>query len=110
MHTDYTLSAHDMLTKFSVVFVRWTDTNQQLDVFILLSVVYNIQLIRTVIAQSSKAQVSNILIVRSSLLRSRFLQTRLNTAHTYTSYSSTFLIVRFCVCLVSQYQTDPYMR
>ena len=71
--------------------------------------VYSIQLIQTVIAQSSKAQVSNILIVRSSLLRSRFLHTRLNTAHTYNSYSSTFLIVRFCVCLVSQYQTDPYM-
>ena len=42
MHTDYTVSAHDILIfeKCSVVFVRCTDNNQQLDVFIVLSVVY----------------------------------------------------------------------
>ena len=41
MHTDYTVSAHDILIfeKCSVVFVRCTDNNQQLDVFIVLSVV-----------------------------------------------------------------------
>jgi len=35
MHTDYTVSAHDILIfdKYSVVFVRCTDNNQQLDVF-----------------------------------------------------------------------------
>jgi len=42
MHTDYTVSTHDILIfeKYSVVFVRCTDTNQQLDVYIVLSVVY----------------------------------------------------------------------
>ena len=35
MHTDYTVSAHDILIfeKCSVVFVRFPDNNQQLDVF-----------------------------------------------------------------------------
>jgi len=42
MHTDYTVSAHNILffEKCLVVFVRVTDNNQQLDVFIVLSVVY----------------------------------------------------------------------
>ena len=37
MHTDYTVSAHDILIfdKYSVVFVKCTDNNQQLDVFIV---------------------------------------------------------------------------
>jgi len=34
MHTDYTVSAHDLLIidKYSVVFVKCTDTTQQLNV------------------------------------------------------------------------------
>ena len=70
MHTDYTVSAHNILIfdKYSVVFVRCTDTNQQLDVF--YSSKCGIQLTRTVIAQWSKAQVSNLVVVRSSQLRS----------------------------------------
>ena len=37
MHTDYTVSVHDILIfdKYSVVFVKCTDNNQQLDVFIV---------------------------------------------------------------------------
>ena len=37
MHTDYTVSAHDILIfePFSVVFVKCTDINKQLDVFIV---------------------------------------------------------------------------
>jgi len=37
MHTDYTVIAHDIFKKnepFSVVFVKWTDNNQQLFMFI----------------------------------------------------------------------------
>jgi len=44
MHTDYTVSAHDMLIfdKFSLVFVRCTDNNQQVDgFFIVLSMTYS---------------------------------------------------------------------
>ena len=91
MHTDYTVSAHDILIleKCSVVFVRCTENNQQVDVFIVLSVAY----MWTVISQWSKVQVSNLLVLWSSLLRSRyFLRTFLNTAHTYSSYSTTLLI------------------
>jgi len=42
MHTDYTVSAHNILIfeKCSVVFLTCTDNNQQLDVFIVLSVIY----------------------------------------------------------------------
>jgi len=42
MHTDYTVSAHNILSfeKCSIVFVRRTDNNLQLDVFIVLCVVY----------------------------------------------------------------------
>ena len=49
MHTDYTVSAHDILIfdKCSAVFVICTDNNQQLD-----SSKCGIQLIQTVIAQS----------------------------------------------------------
>ena len=70
MHTDYTVSAHDILIfdKYSVVFVRCTDNNQQLNVFKC-----GIQLIQTVIAQWSKAQVCNLVVVRSSQLRSKCL-------------------------------------
>jgi len=46
MHTEYTVSAHNIrvllllvFNKYSVVFVRCTDNNQQLNVFIVLSVV-----------------------------------------------------------------------
>ena len=45
MHTDYTVSVHDILTfeKCSVMFVRCTDNTQQFDVvyFIVLSVAYS---------------------------------------------------------------------
>jgi len=43
MNTDYTVSVHDILIfdKYSVVFVRCTDNNQQLDAFIYLSVAYS---------------------------------------------------------------------
>ena len=49
MRTDYTVSAHDIsiFDKYSVVFVRCTDNNQQLEV----------------IAQWSKAQISNLVVV-----------------------------------------------
>ena len=42
MHTDDTVSAHDtsIIDKYSAVFVRFTDNNQQFDVFIVLSVAY----------------------------------------------------------------------
>ena len=38
MHTDYTVSAHDIsiFEKCSLVFARCTDNNQQLDVIIVL--------------------------------------------------------------------------
>ena len=37
LHTDYTVSAHDILIfkQFSIVFARCTDNNQRLDVFIV---------------------------------------------------------------------------
>jgi len=43
MHTVYTVSVHDILIFeiFSEVFVICTDNNQQLDVFIVLSVAYS---------------------------------------------------------------------
>ena len=43
MHTDYTVSAHNILIfdPFLVVFVKCTDNNHQLDVFIVLSVAYS---------------------------------------------------------------------
>ena len=43
MHTDYTFIAHDILIldKYSMVFVRCTDNNQQLDGFTFLSVAYD---------------------------------------------------------------------
>jgi len=43
MHTDYTVSAHNILIfdKFPLVFVRCMDNNQQLDIFIVLSVAYS---------------------------------------------------------------------
>jgi len=36
LHTEYTVSAHDIIIfeKFSVVFVKCTDSNQKLDVFL----------------------------------------------------------------------------
>ena len=64
MHTDYTVSAHGILIfeKCSLVFVICTDNNQQLDVF-FYSFHCDIQLIWNVIAQWSKTQVSNLLLV-----------------------------------------------
>ena len=94
MHTDYTVSAYNILIfdKYSVVFVRCTDTNQQLDVF--YSSKCGIQLTRTVIAQWSKAQVSNLVVVRSSQLRSNIcVPTLLHTADTYISYKTTVYIL-----------------
>ena len=43
MHIDYTVSAYDILffDKYSVVLVKCTDTNQQMDVFIVLSVAFS---------------------------------------------------------------------
>ena len=43
MHTDYTFIPQDILIldKYSVVFVRCLDNNQQLDVFTFLSVAYD---------------------------------------------------------------------
>jgi len=40
MHTDYTVSARDILIleKYSVVVIRCTDNNQQMSVFIVLNV------------------------------------------------------------------------
>ena len=71
MHTDYTVSAHDILIfdKYSVVLIRCTNNKQQLDVF--YSWKFGVQLIQTVIAYSSIAQVSNLVVVRSSQLRSK---------------------------------------
>ena len=50
MHTDYTVSAHDIIIfeKFSVVFVKCTDSNQKLDGF--YSSKCGIQSIQTVMA------------------------------------------------------------
>ena len=53
-----------------------------------------IQMTQTVIAQLSKAQVSNLVVVRSSQFRSIFLHT---LANTYRTYLTTGLIVYF-VC------------
>jgi len=43
MHTDYMVSAHNILilAKYLVVFVRYSDNNQQFDVFIVLSLAYS---------------------------------------------------------------------
>ena len=91
MHTNYKVSAHDILIfeKCALVFVRCTDNNQRLDG--CYSSTCGMHLTRTVIAQWSKAQVSHLMIVRSNQLGSRFcLHTRLNTAHTH---GTTLLIV-----------------
>ena len=73
MHADYMVSAHNILIleKYSVVFVRCMDNNQQLDGFFYSSKC-GIPLTRTVIAQWSKAQVSHLMVVRLSQLGSRF--------------------------------------
>ena len=61
MHTNYTVNAHDILIfeKCSVFFVICTDK-------------CGIRFTRTVIAQWSIAQVSHLMVVRSSQLGSRF--------------------------------------
>ena len=66
MHTDYMVSHAILIFEtYSVVFVRCTDKKQQLDVFHKCV----IQSIRTVIAQWSKTQVTNLLVIRSSIVR-----------------------------------------
>ena len=102
------VSAHDILIfdRFSVVFVRFPDNNQQSDV--CYSSKCGIHSIRTVIAKWSKAQISNLMLVRSSLLISRSF---LNSAHTYISYSTILLIscsMFLCVFWFRIFQTNPY--
>ena len=77
MHTDYTVSAHGAIGCF--VYSSWC----------------GIQLIRTVIAQWSKAQVSNLLVVRSSQLRSRFCTYIFKHYDHAFSYSISLLIACF---------------
>ena len=54
-----------------------------------------IQLTQTVIAQLSKAQVSHLVVVRSSQFRSIFLHTLANTYHTYLTTGLTVYFVYF---------------
>ena len=111
MHTDYTVSAHDTLIfeKCSVVFVICTDNNQKMDVW--YSSNCGIPLTRTVISQWSKSQVSNLLVVRSSLLRLSFfcIRTLLKTANTYISYSTTLLIVCFVFLFVFWFRNTKHI-
>jgi len=98
LSTDYTVIAHDILIfdKYFVVFVRYTDNNQQLNGF--YSSKCGIQLIQTVIVQWSKAQVSNLVVMRSSHCSDTNVSTDsslLNTANTYISYMTTVLILCF---------------
>jgi len=62
MHTDYTVSTHDIsiFDKYFVVFVRCTYDNQQLAGF--YSSTCGMHLTQTVIAQWSKEQLSNLVV------------------------------------------------
>ena len=76
MHTDYTVSAHDILIfePFSVVFVKCTDNNRQVDFFIVqVCHAVHTECNKTAIAQWSKPLSCTMIVVRSTLVTSRFL-------------------------------------